>query len=97
MTAAGKDCCATDHSFGQARLKRLVDDAAAPAEIRLAADHESVERHLLGLATALRVQHSDHSAGMVQSFHFPDSSPAIAAVLLEHARDRCFESPDMVC
>ncbi len=63
----------------------MVDDAAAPAEIRLAADHESVERHLLGLATALRVQHSDHSAGMVQSFHFPDSLPAIAAVLLEHA------------
>jgi hypothetical protein len=34
---------------------------------------------------------------MVQSFHFPDSSTAIAAVLLEHARDRCFETPDTVC
>jgi hypothetical protein len=47
---------ATDHAFRQARLKGLIDDAAAPSEIRFAARHESGERHVFGHASALRVE-----------------------------------------
>src|SRR5258706_14279870 len=67
----------------RALLHARAHDPPAESEVTV---YESVERHLLGLATALRVQHSEHSVGMVQSFHFPDFLPAIAAVLLEHAR-----------
>ena len=41
----------------QARLKRLINYAAAPAEIAFAAAHEAVERQLFGDTAVLRMQY----------------------------------------
>ncbi|WP_426443544.1 hypothetical protein [Bradyrhizobium genosp. P] len=76
---------AADHPFGQARLERLIDDAAAPSEIRLAAGDEGVEWNLLGLAAALGVEHPEHRIRIRQGFHLPDTLASIPAVLLKYA------------
>src|SRR3954466_14282557 len=64
---------APDHSVGQARLEYLIDNAAAPPEIRLAGSDEVVERQLLGSATALRLQHAYCRVRIRQSLHLPDA------------------------
>ena len=47
---------AADHAAGQPRLKRLVDDAAAPGKIGLAARHEFLKRQVLWDAPPLGLQ-----------------------------------------
>src|SRR5262249_13688095 len=47
---------AADHAAGQPRLKRLVDDAAAPGKIGLAARHEFLKRQGLWDAPPLGLQ-----------------------------------------
>src|SRR6516165_2278700 len=78
-----------DHAVRQARLKRLVDNAAAPAEITLAATHEAVKRQLFGDTASLRMQHAYKgvSADLApDKLRLPHALPAIAAVLLQHPR-----------
>ncbi|MHC2589447.1 hypothetical protein ACVIG9_003503 [Bradyrhizobium ottawaense] len=77
---------AADHPVGQARLKRLVDDAAAPSEIRLAARHQLVEPDVLGPAPALGMEYTNRLVRVRKRFDLPDALAAIAAILLEHAR-----------
>jgi hypothetical protein len=43
---------APNHTVGQARLERLVDDAPAPGEIGLAARHEFLKQQILRNASA---------------------------------------------
>src|ERR1700722_3681145 len=74
---------AADHSIGQARLERLVDDAPAPPEIRFATDDESIERNLLGLAAALSMEHPDLGGCIRQGLYLPDTLACIATVLFE--------------
>src|SRR5215472_7728717 len=80
---------AADHTVRQARLKRLIDDAAAPAEIGLATAYEALERQLFGDTAALRMQHAYKrvsAAPAVDKLHFPHALAAVAAVLLQHPR-----------
>src|SRR6185312_9530161 len=76
---------ATDHSFGQARLKYLIDDATTPSEIRLATADKTVQRHVLRNAASLRVKHADHCVRIRQSLHLPDAEASIPTILLEYA------------
>src|SRR5439155_6389614 len=82
---------ATDHPLGQTRLKRLVDDAAAGAEICLATRHEGAERQFFRHATPRRLQHP-HEARLPgcrgYSLDFPHALAPIASVLLQDARAR---------
>src|SRR5208282_1215532 len=80
---------ATDHAFGQARLKRLVHEASVGGEIGPAAYHELRKRHFFGLAPALCMQHAHDTRVTSQlgnQFYPPNSLPAIAPVLLEDTR-----------
>jgi len=56
---------AADHAVGQARLKRLINDASARGEIWFAARHELLKRQILRDAPPLRMQdaHSLHRVG----------------------------------
>src|SRR4051794_33291985 len=76
----------TDHAVRQTRLKRLVDDASAPAEIALAAGHEGGERQLFGDAAAQCMQHTCLVGFAVDEFDFPYALAVIATVLLQHPR-----------
>jgi hypothetical protein len=58
---------APDHSVGQARLKRLIDDAPAPGEIGLAKCHEFLKRQILRDATPLRMQVTRQTASYMSS------------------------------
>src|SRR6185437_5377159 len=72
-----------------ARLKGLVDDASAPAEIGFAARDERDQRHLFRKASALRLQDPRDRALLCRSrqqLDLPDPLAAIAAVLLDDAR-----------
>src|ERR1700741_952005 len=78
---------AADHAVGQARLKRLIDDGAAPAEATFATAHKAVERQLFGHTAALRMQYTYKNVSgdcLTDKLHLPDPLPAIAAVLLQH-------------
>src|SRR6185437_16605856 len=81
---------AADHAFGEPWLERLIDDAAAPAEIRLAALHKASKRELLGNAAALRVQHTYDVVAFVarHALDFPHALSGVAATLLEDTRAR---------
>src|SRR3954454_14046635 len=78
---------ATDHAVGQARLKRLVYDAAIEREISLAARYEVAEAHFLRQAPAACGQHT-HRANFAdrsgQQLNLPDALTGLAAVLFEH-------------
>src|SRR5690349_14740087 len=78
---------AADHAVRQARLKWLIDDTAAPAEIVLAPSHEACERQLFRDASAQRMQHVHltlSSAGCsVRKLHLPDTLAIITAVLFQ--------------
>jgi hypothetical protein len=77
---------ATDHPIGQTRLKRLVDDAPAPAEIRFAARDEVLQRQFFGSAAKLYMKHTDSPGFAGQNFDFPHALATIASVLLDDAR-----------
>src|SRR5690349_3406845 len=80
---------ASDHAVRQARLKRLVDDAAAPAEIGLATVHEAGKRHQLRHTATLRMQHAHHArigAPTRNNLNLPHALPAIATVLFQYPR-----------
>src|SRR5439155_6996916 len=77
---------ATDHAVGQARLKRLIDDAAVRREIGLAARHKAGKRHVLGKAAPTRMQDAYGTGAIGDQFDLPDTLPAIAPVLLEDTR-----------
>ena len=80
---------APDHAFGQARLERLIDDAAGGREIGFAVRHKVFEGQLLRHAAALRVQHADaprFSWRFVDQFDFPNALTPISAVLLDDER-----------
>ena len=83
---------AADHAVGQARLKRLIDDAAVGGEIRLAARHEIAASGIVfGHAAPARLQHANDArrAGRLgRQLDLPDALTAIAAVLLEDTRAR---------
>src|SRR6266702_4582400 len=83
---------APDHSVGQAGLKRLVDDAATPAEIRLASRNEGFERHVLGHTAALRVEHTNHGVRVRQGLDLPNALASVAAILLQHPRAICLKA-----
>src|SRR5215218_2019469 len=83
---------APDHPVGQARLECLINNAAAPPEIRLAASDEVVERHVLGSATALRLQYAHCRVRIRQGLHLPDALTSVPAVLLEDAWAGCAQA-----
>jgi hypothetical protein len=79
---------ATDHALRQARLKRLIDDASAIGEIRIAARHELGEEQGLRLTASPCFQYGYQAAVRRRGskFNLPDDMTAIAAVLLNAAR-----------
>jgi hypothetical protein len=82
---------AADHPLRQARLERLIDDAAATYEIDLAAAHESAERNLFRNTAALGVKDPDRDVrsrgtNLVSELYLSDALASIATVLLQDAR-----------
>ena len=80
---------AADHAVGQARLKRLIDDASVGGKIGRAARHELRKRHFLGHASPLRMQNAHYTRParrLGNKFDLPNSLAAIAPVLLEDPR-----------
>ena len=80
---------AADHAVRQARLERLIDDAAVGREIRLTTGHEIRQRQLFRHAAALRMQHPNRrcSAGKwIDQFDLPDPLAGVTAILLQHPR-----------
>ena len=74
---------------GQARLKRLIDDASVVCEVGLAACHELHQRQFFGQTPAERVQdaHDTRRAGWLgNQLYLPNPLATIAPVLLEDTR-----------
>ena len=75
---------AADHPVRQARLKRLIDNAAIGREVGLATLHEFRQRNFLRHASPLRLQRAHHRP--VDPFNLPHSLASVAAILLRHPR-----------